>query len=142
MRSECAGIGTRSGGKADFKIGNRVAMMHLDTFKTLVRCPCQCAVLLADDIPFSIAAAIPTTFTTAYYSLYEVARTRKGECVLIHSAARNRPIRGLIAQHIGAVIYATVGSDKKKRLFMDSYKIPEDHIFYSRNTSFVQESNE
>jgi NADPH:quinone reductase-like Zn-dependent oxidoreductase len=33
----------------------------------------------------------------------------------------------------------TVGSDeKKKKLLMDLYGIPEDHIFYSRNASFAQ----
>lgn len=139
MRSECAGIGTRSGGKAGFKVGNRVAMTNLATFKTLVRCPCQCAVLLPDDIPFSIAAAIPTTFTTAYNSFYGVARTRRGESVLIHSAAGGTGQSAVqTAQHIGAEIYAIVGSDEKKRLLMDSYKIPKHHIFYSRNTSFVQ----
>lgn len=31
-----------------------------------------------------------------------------------------------------------MGSDEKKRLLTDSYKIPEDHIFYSRNASFIE----
>ena len=35
-------------------------------------------------------------------------------------------------------IYATVGSDEKKRLLVEELNIPEDHIFHSRDTSFAQ----
>lgn len=43
-----------------------------------------------------------------------------------------------IAQLVGAEIYATVGSEEKKRHLMDIYGIHEDHIFYSRNANFAQ----
>lgn len=43
-----------------------------------------------------------------------------------------------VAQYLGADVYTTVGSDDKKQLLMKLYGIPEDHIFYSRNTSFSQ----
>lgn len=143
MRSECAGIVTRFGGKADFKVGDRVAMMNLDTFKTLVRCPCQCAVLLPDDIPFSIAAAIPTTFTTAYHSLYEVARTRRGEFVLIHSAAGGTGQSAVqIAQHIGAEIYAIVGSNEKKRLLWILIRLRRITYSTAVTPALLRESNE
>lgn len=139
MGGECAGIVTRSGEKAEFNVGDRVAMMNLDTFKTLVRCPHQCAVLLPSNTSFSTAAAIPTTFTTAYHSLLEIARLRAGESILIHSAAGGTGQSAIqIAKHIGAEIYATVGSDEKMRLLVDTYGISEDHIFYSRNTTFAQ----
>ena len=42
----------------------------------------------------------------------------------------------MIAQHIGAIIYATAGSDAKRRFIMDKYGIPEDHIFTSQSTGF------
>lgn len=35
-------------------------------------------------------------------------------------------------------IFTTVGSDEKKRLLVEDFKIPEDHIFHSRDTSFAQ----
>lgn len=35
-------------------------------------------------------------------------------------------------------IYATVGSEEKKRLLVEELDIPEDHIFHSRDTSFAQ----
>ena len=138
MGGECAGIVKLSGARTDFKVGDRVAVMNPDTFKTHVRCPYQCAVLLPDDISFSTAAAIPTTFTTAYHSLYEIARMRAGESILIHSAAGGTGQSAIqIAKHIGAEVYATVGSDEKKCLLMETYGIPEDHIFYSRNNIFA-----
>ncbi|ETS75720.1 hypothetical protein PFICI_12664 [Pestalotiopsis fici W106-1] len=47
-------------------------------------------------------------------------------------------IRIGIAQWLGAEVFATVGYDDKKKLFMDRFGIPADHIFYSRNTSFAK----
>jgi NADPH:quinone reductase-like Zn-dependent oxidoreductase len=37
---------------------------------------------------------------------------------------------------IGAEVYATVGSVDKKQLLIETYGIPENRIFYSRDTSF------
>ena len=53
------------------------------------------------DLPFSVAASLPLSLTTAYYALKDVARLQTGESVLIHSAA------GPIGQM--AVQYAKVG---------------------------------
>lgn len=35
-------------------------------------------------------------------------------------------------------MYVTVGSPFKKEIVMATYNIPDDHIFYSRDTSFAQ----
>lgn len=44
----------------------------------------------------------------------------------------------MIAQHIGGVeVYATVGSPEKKDHLIETYDIPEDHIFSSRDLTFV-----
>ena len=43
-----------------------------------------------------------------------------------------------VAKYVGAEVYVTVGSDDKRRLTMDTYDVSEDHIFYSRNTSFAE----
>jgi NADPH:quinone reductase-like Zn-dependent oxidoreductase len=44
-----------------------------------------------------------------------------------------------IAQSIGAEVYVTVGSDEKKTLLKSLYNIPDDHILYSRDTSFARD---
>lgn len=77
------GLVTRIGKKADIKIGGRVGMTYLDTFKTRVRCPYQCAIKIPANMAFAEATAIPTKFSTAFRSLHEIARIRKGESVLI-----------------------------------------------------------
>ena len=43
-----------------------------------------------------------------------------------------------IAKLLKAEIYVTVNTDEKRQLIRKLYDIPEDHIFYSRNTSFAQ----
>lgn len=44
----------------------------------------------------------------------------------------------MLAQGSKARVLATVGSQEKKTLLMQTHGIPEEHIFYSRDTSFVQ----
>ena len=43
-----------------------------------------------------------------------------------------------LAKHIGTEIFVTVGSTEKRRLIMDEYQIPEDHIFNSRDATFAR----
>jgi NADPH:quinone reductase-like Zn-dependent oxidoreductase len=141
MGTECAGVVSRIGSEAkgNLKIGDRVVVTYVDLFKTYVRCPYQSAVVIPDNLAFTDAASIPTTFTTAYHSLLKVAHLKAGETILIHSAAGATGQSAVqIARHVGAEIFATVGSDTKKKFLMESYNIPEDHIFFSRNTSFAQ----
>lgn len=42
---------------------------------------------LPDDLTFEQGAAIPTIFLTAYYALFDLANAKKGDQVLVHSAA-------------------------------------------------------
>ena len=44
----------------------------------------------------------------------------------------------MIAKYLGAVIFAMVGNYDKKAFLMNKYNISEDHIFSSRQTTFVQ----
>jgi NADPH:quinone reductase-like Zn-dependent oxidoreductase len=141
MGTECAGIVSRLGSAAEgeFRIGDRVVVAYLNLCRTYARCPFRSAVLIPDKVSFTDAAAVPTSFGTAYHSLHEIARMRKGETILIHSATGGTGQSAIqIAQDIGAEIFATVGSDAKKTFLMETYEIPEDHIFFSRNISFAQ----
>lgn len=40
---------------------------------------------------------------------------------------------------VGAEVYTTVGNEEKVKYLMDTYRLPRNRIFYSRNTSFVDE---
>lgn len=139
MGGECAGIVSRAGVDCSFQPGDRVCAAILDCFKTYVRTDARLVAKIPGTLTFAEASSILVIGITAQYSLIEFARLQKGETILIHSATGGTGQMAVqIAQLVGAEIYATVGSEEKKRHLMDIYGIPEDHIFYSRNASFAQ----
>ncbi len=139
LGTECAGIVTRVGADADLQPGDRVCVCSLGTYKTYVRCNTHCAVKIPGDLSFEQAAALTTNSLTAYYGLHVAAQLQPGESVLIHSGAGGTGQAAIqVAQAIGAVIYTTVSSEEKKKLLVELYGLPEDHVFYSRDVSFAQ----
>ena len=61
------------------------------------------------------AASVLSVYVTAYYSLVYLARLRKGQRVLIHSAMGGVGQAAIaLAKHAGAEIYATAGSGEKR----------------------------
>ena len=136
---ECAGVITQSSGESDLKPGDRVCGIVFDCFKSLARCDPRCVVRIPDGMSFLDAAALPMACTTAYQALMTVGRLQQGETVLIHTAAGGiGQIAMQLCRHVGAEVFATVGSQEKKQLIMDLYGIPSDHILYSRDTTFAQ----
>ncbi|KAL2673843.1 hypothetical protein Neosp_012287 [[Neocosmospora] mangrovei] len=135
---ECSGIVSRAGsGVTSLSIGDRVCAMSLGAYSTFARCPATSAAIIPDNMSFETAASIPVVYSTAYYGIVNLAHLQPGERILIHAATGGVGQAAVqLAQMIGAEIYATVGSAEKKQLLMDTYGIPEDHIFYSRNTDF------
>ena len=71
-----------------------------------------------DNLDMEEAASTLSVYVTAYYSLIHLARLRKGQRVLIHSAMGGVGQAAIaLAKHAGAEIYATAGSeDKRERL--------------------------
>ena len=61
------------------------------------------------------AASVLSVYVTAYYALIHLARLRKGQRVLIHSAMGGVGQAAIaLARHAGAEIYATAGSESKR----------------------------
>ena len=137
---ECSGIISAVGSKVtDLSVGDRVCAMSEGAYSTYTRCLGTSVQKIADSMSFEDAATIPVIYCTAYYSLFDLGRLVKGESVLIHAAAGGVGQAAIIlCKMIGAEIFATVGSVAKKDFIMNEYGIPEDHIFYSRNTSFAK----
>lgn len=82
---------------------------------------------------------LPLVFSTAIYALKHRAQLQKGEKVLIHSGAGGLGIAAIeLALSIGAEVYTTVGTDKKREFLAQRFGIPDDHIFSSRDSSFVE----
>ncbi|XP_044716041.1 polyketide synthase dehydratase domain-containing protein [Hirsutella rhossiliensis] len=82
------------------------------------------------------AVSIPVAYSTAYYTLIEIARLKKRESVLIHAAAGGLGQALIqIAKLLEAEIFCTAGSESKKQAIVALGVMP-DHIFSSRDLSF------
>jgi len=136
---ECAGVITRIGSDViDLAIGDRV--LCIAPIATYARCHASAACRIPDTMSFAEAAAIPAQFGTAWEVVHNLARLRHGETILIHAGAGGTGQAAVqIAKHLGAeMVLVTVGSREKKELVMKEYGIPEEHVFWSRNTSFAK----
>ncbi|EJT76975.1 hypothetical protein GGTG_06889 [Gaeumannomyces tritici R3-111a-1] len=133
-----SGVVKRLGKASAFKPGDRVITSTRDAFATMLQFPAKGAIIISDRMSFEEAASMPLVFLTAYYAFVTVGRLEKGETVLIHAAAGGVGQATIqIAQRQGVGIFATVGTDGKRKLVSESYGTPEDHIFSSRDLSFA-----
>jgi NADPH:quinone reductase-like Zn-dependent oxidoreductase len=122
-----------------FKPGDRVILLGDGMHATKLRIDHRLTAMIPDSMSFEEAAALPMVHVTAYHALVNIARLRAGQSVLIHAAAGGVGQAALqLAAHLKLKVYATVGSEDKRRLVMDKYNVPESQIFYSRDASFVK----
>ncbi|MEA3210677.1 MAG: hypothetical protein QOE70_3734 [Chthoniobacter sp.] len=86
---------------------------------------------------FEEAATLPIAYLTASYALFHLGRMRRGERVLIHAAAGGVGFAAVqLAQHVGAQVFATAGSEEK-RDFLRACGV--EHVFDSRTLAFAEE---
>jgi NADPH:quinone reductase-like Zn-dependent oxidoreductase len=141
---EAAGIVTRIGsGVKKIKPGDRVVYLcglgGTGCFHTFGRLDQDAVVKIPDDLSYQIAASLPCVYATAIYGLGNAARLSRGETILIHAAAGGVGQAAIhYAKMVGAEIYATVSTPKKRDLLVTEYAIPEDHIFSSRDQTFAR----
>lgn len=137
---DAAGIIRRVGSSVTkFNIGDKVIMMGFGAHRTYHRARAGFCTLVPEGMSFELAASIPTVHATAYNALVRVARIQKGQTILIHAAAGGvGQVACQIAQHFGLEVFGTVSSETKKKLICEQYGVREDHIFNSRDTSFVK----
>lgn len=140
LGNECAGVVTKVGRNVTrLNPGDRVWTGVLGAYKSYVRCHESLFQIIPSGMSYETAASLIVVYMTAYYSMFEIARMRHGESILIHAAAGGVGQAAIVlAKTINAEIFATVGSEKKKKLLMDQYNIPEDHIFNSRDLDFAK----
>lgn len=147
MGFECAGVITNLGGPAQLpeatpqlQIGDRVcALLQKGHWATRVHTPITNVVPIPDGMSFEDAASIPQAFATAYISLFTTANLRRGEKVLIHSAAGGvGQAAVMLSQLVGAEVFATAGTQAKRDFLSRRFGIPPDHVFSSRDESSVQ----
>ena len=138
LGQECSGIVAAVGcHTTGFNVGDRVCAISPGCLANKIRCRATNAVCIPDAMSLEVAATLPIAYCTAYYSLLDIGRLTKNEKVLIHAGAGGVGQAAVgLAQSIGADVFATVGSASKKTFLMERYGLREDHIFYSRDTSF------
>ncbi|KAK8112334.1 uncharacterized protein PG998_008791 [Apiospora kogelbergensis] len=137
---EAAGVVARVGAAVtNVRPGDRVAAHAYGSHATVVRTHHAVVHRLPAAVSFAQGAAINLVHVTAYYALVRLARLRRGQSVLVHAAAGGVGQAAVqLATHLGLVVYVTVGSESKRRLMTERFRIPEEHIFYSRDLSFVK----
>jgi phthiocerol/phenolphthiocerol synthesis type-I polyketide synthase C len=83
------------------------------------------------------AAALPMALLTAWYGLVWVARVRRGETVLIHSAAGGVGLAALaVARELGATVVVTAGTEAKRAYLRE---LGVEHVFDSRSAGWADE---
>lgn len=118
-------------------IGDRVMIIYTDLFATRRVVPGKHVCRLPDELSFEGAATMILVYCTVVYAIINKGEFEKGQSILIHSACGGVGLAALqLCRMLGADIYATVGSQEKVQYLQDSFDIPQERIFNSRNTSF------
>ncbi|MCJ1312675.1 Reducing polyketide synthase rads1 [Agyrium rufum] len=142
LGQEASGVVLRTGSKASekFKPGDRVSTLTLGgTHATKTICDYRATQKIPNSMSFEEAAAVAVVHVTAYFALINLAKLRRGQSVLIHAAAGGVGQAAVqLATYLGLTVYVTVGTEDKRELIKERYGIPDDHIFYSRDASFVK----
>jgi acyl transferase domain-containing protein/acyl carrier protein/protein-L-isoaspartate O-methyltransferase len=133
---ECAGrIVSLGAGVRDRRVGERVIALADGAFGTFVTAPAPLVLTLPHAFSPSEGATIPSAFGTAWYGLVTLAHVREGERVLIHAAAGGVGLAAVqVAQRLGAEVFATAGSARKRDLLRS---MGVTHVFDSRSISFA-----
>ncbi|OKK03457.1 hypothetical protein AMK26_18340 [Streptomyces sp. CB03234] len=138
-----AGVVTAVGdGVQDVREGDRVAAMFVETAQSTVMSSfatvrADCLLPVPDGVSAQDAAGLPCAYLTAWYALRHLARLRRGEKVLIHSASGGTGLAALnLARACGAEVLATAGSEAK-RAYLRGLGVR--HVMDSRTLDFADQ---
>jgi len=112
VSGEVVGIGK---GVEKFRVGDRVVgLTRFGGYASHLAISEDQVFSLPDEVSFEAGAAFPTVFLTAYYGLFELGHPRKGDAVLVHSAAGGVGSSLVqLARLAGCRIAGVVGSSHK-----------------------------
>ncbi|MEB2313106.1 MAG: medium chain dehydrogenase/reductase family protein [Sorangiineae bacterium] len=118
--------------------GTRVLFLkRFGAHASVVCVPASQVVAIPDAMSFDDAAAIPVAYLTAYHMLFNVARLRAGDHVLIHMAAGGVGIAALqLCRTVpGVVTYGTASAAKHEHLRREGCA----HAIDYRTSDYVEE---
>ena len=137
MGAECVGTVVRVGeGVSDLDVGDVVLAAGFDSFRRYVTRDVRVVERKPADLSIEDAVTIPSGFLTAYHSLVREANLQPGERVLIHAATGGVGQSAVqIAQMIGAEVYGTAGSPRKRSFLRDQMGV--EYVYDSRSLDFA-----
>ncbi len=135
---ECSGVVTAVGADVDdVRGGDSVIALAAEGVGSFVTTPASLVTPKPVELSFEEAAAIPIAYLTAYYALHEQARLRRGERVLIHSAAGGVGLAAVeVARWLNATVLATAGTPEKRNHL---HGLGIQHVFDSRSVAFADQ---
>ncbi|MFI4954279.1 MAG: SDR family NAD(P)-dependent oxidoreductase, partial [Gammaproteobacteria bacterium] len=135
LGGDCAGVIQAVGKNVhDYQVGDEVLGVAWGSLASQVITGRELIHLKPRELSFNQAAAIPTIFMTAYYSLITLAGLKAGETILIHAGAGGVGLAAIqIAQYCQAKIIATAGSEEK-RAYLQSLGV--QHVLDSRSLRY------
>lgn len=138
LGDECAGrIVSVGEGVADLRVGHEVVALAPRCFSSRVINYAPFVVQKPACLSFEEAVTVPVTFLTAWYALRHLARIGAGDRVLIHAATGGVGMAAVqIARWVGAEIFATAGSEEKRRFLR---LLGVEHVMDSRSLAFADE---
>ncbi|MFN6445250.1 MAG: SDR family NAD(P)-dependent oxidoreductase [Nostoc sp. DedSLP05] len=135
---ECSGVVVAVGENVSHvQVGDAViAAQTIGSFASFVIVKSEFVVRKPENLSFEEAATIPTAFLTAYYGLYQQAKLKSGERVLIHAAAGGVGQAAVqLAQRVGAEILATASPSKWEHLRATGVQ----QVMNSRSLEFAEQ---
>ena len=135
LSSECSGIVSKVGSSIEhLKCGDHIYGLVPGNSGNYMRCASFAVQKMRSADKFEEMPSIPVVYSTAVYGLLHLARLYEGENVLIQSAAGGLGLAAMrIATHVGAEIYATVGTESKVLMLQHQFGLSRDRIFSSRD---------
>jgi acyl transferase domain-containing protein len=136
--AECAGIVVEKGpDTAGVAVGDRMFGYAPASLATEAVASARMLAPIPPGMPAETAAALPVAFLTALYGLKNIVDLRKDQSVLIHAAAGGVGLAAVrIAKWRGAEIFATAGSEEKRKLLIGQ---GVSHVLSSRSLDFADE---
>ncbi|KAM0799448.1 hypothetical protein BDR22DRAFT_933683 [Usnea florida] len=136
---ECTGTVRAVGaGVSNLSQGDRVVVMAPRKFATVIRVPVSCCCKLFVGESNLEMATVPIVFSSAIYALQYRARLQPLESVLIHSATGGLGQAAIqVARSMNADIFATAGTEDKRKYLHEVLGVARNHIFSSRDATFL-----
>ena len=118
---EASGVVRRAGsGVKRLAVGDEVALTAGGCIANRMVVNEHLAFVKPSHLSMEEAASALSVHVTAYYALIHLARLRKGQRVLVHSAMGGVGQAAIaFARHVGAEIYATAGNESKRERLLD-----------------------